>query len=46
VTALAPAALRSASATSSSGGGSGSGLRERSLTWMALPALLLSWRSA
>jgi len=41
VTALAPAALRSASATSSSGGGSGSGIRERSLTWMALPALLL-----
>jgi len=38
VTALAPAATRSAPATSSSGGGRG--IKERSFTWMALPALL------
>jgi raffinose/stachyose/melibiose transport system permease protein len=38
MTALAPAALQSAPATSSPGGG---GIRSRSLTWMALPALVL-----
>ena len=38
MTALAPTALRSAPAASPSG--RGSGIRERSLTWMALPALL------
>jgi len=38
VTTLAPTALQSAPATSTPGG---SGIRERSLTWMALPALLL-----
>jgi raffinose/stachyose/melibiose transport system permease protein len=38
VTALAPAALQSAPASSTPGG---SGIRERSITWMALPALLL-----
>ena len=38
MTTLAPAALPSAPATSTPGG---SNIRERSLTWMALPALLL-----
>jgi len=38
VTALAPAALQSAPASTSPGG---SGIRARSLTWMALPALVL-----
>jgi raffinose/stachyose/melibiose transport system permease protein len=38
VTALAPAALQSAPASSTPGG---SGIRERSITWMALPALVL-----
>nr|WP_232531312.1 sugar ABC transporter permease [Microlunatus antarcticus] len=37
---MAPAALQSAPASSASAGG-GSGIRERSLTWMALPALLM-----
>lgn len=38
MTTLAPTATQSAPATSSSGGGRG--IRERSFTWMALPALL------
>ena len=39
MTALAPAALRSAPASSVPG--RGGGIRERSVTWMALPALLM-----